>query len=58
MNSDKTLIKVPWSKVALLIATLIKSAKGGLSKEEGEELLAQLADVVVHLAVHRASDRD
>lgn len=48
---------MPWSKVGVLIATLIKSARGGISKEE-EELLEQLADVVAHLAVHRAAGRD
>ena len=50
MTSDKILVKVPWSKVALLIATLIRSAKGGITREESEELLEQLGDVVVHLA--------
>jgi hypothetical protein len=58
MNQQQVLIRVPWSKVGMLIATLIKSARGGISKEESEELLEQLADVVAHLAVHRAADRD
>lgn len=51
MNSDKILIKVPWSKVAILIATLIRSAKGGITKEESEELLEQMGEIIVHLAV-------
>lgn len=51
MNSDKILVKVPWSKVALLIATLVRSAKGGITREESEELLEQLSDIIVHLAV-------
>jgi len=51
MNSDKILVKVPWSKVALLVATLIRSAKGGITKDEAEELLEQLGDIIVHLAV-------
>jgi hypothetical protein len=51
MNSDKILVKVPWSKVALLIATLVRSAKGGITKDEAEELLEQLGDIIVHLAV-------
>jgi hypothetical protein len=50
MNSDKILVKVPWSKVAILIATLVRSAKGGISKDEAEELLEQLSDIIVHLA--------
>lgn len=51
MNSEKILVKVPWSKVAILIATLVKSAKGGISRDEAEELLEQLSDIIVHLAV-------
>lgn len=50
-SSDKILVKVPWSKVALLIATLIRSAKGGITKDEAEELLEQLGEIIVHLAV-------
>jgi hypothetical protein len=49
--NEKIIVKVPWSKVAMLIATLIKSAKGGISREEAEELLEQLSDIIVHLAV-------
>jgi hypothetical protein len=45
------MIKVPWSKVALLIATLIRSAKGGITRDEAEELLEQLGDIIVHLTV-------
>lgn len=51
MNSDKILIKVPWSKVAILIGTLVRSAKGGINKDEAEELLEQLSDIIVHLAL-------
>ena len=50
MTNEKILVKIPWSKVAVLIATLVRSAKGGISKEEGEELLEQLADIIVHIA--------
>jgi len=50
MNSEKILIKVPWAKVAILIATLVRSSKGGISKDEAEELLEQLTDIIVHLA--------
>lgn len=51
MDAKQVVIRVPWSKVAVLIATLIKSAKGGISREEGEELLEQLSDIIVHIAV-------
>jgi len=50
MNTNKILVKVPWAKVAMLIGALIKSAKGGISKEEAEDLLEQLSDIVVHIA--------
>lgn len=50
MNTEKILVKVPWAKVAMLIVTLVKSAKGGISKEEAEELLEQLSDIIVHVA--------
>lgn len=50
MDSQKILIKVPWAKVVLLITALVKSAKGGITKEEAEDLLEQLADIIVHIA--------
>lgn len=49
--NEKLIVKVPWSKVALLVSTLIKSARGGITKEEAEELLEQLSEIIVHLAV-------
>jgi hypothetical protein len=49
--NEKLIVKVPWSKVALLVSTLIKSARGGINKEEAEELLEQLSEIIVHLAV-------
>lgn len=56
INTEKVIVKVPWSKVATLIVTLVKSAKGGISKAEGEELLEQLADIVIHVAVSVGKD--
>lgn len=49
--NEKLIVKVPWAKVALLVSTLIKSARGGITKEESEELLEQLSEIIVHLAV-------
>lgn len=49
--NEKLIVKVPWSKVAILVSTLIKSARGGINKEEAEELLEQLSEIIVHLAV-------
>jgi len=50
MTSEKILVKIPWAKVAILITTLVKSAKGGISKDEAEELLEKLSDIIVHIA--------
>jgi len=49
--NEKLIVKVPWAKVALLVSTLIKSARGGITKEESEELLEQLSEIIVYLAV-------
>jgi hypothetical protein len=51
MDAKQTLIRVPWGKVGVLIGMLIKSAKGGINREEAEELLEQLADIIIHLSV-------
>jgi hypothetical protein len=40
-------IKLPIVKIAKLIGTLIRSAKGGIDEAEAEDLLEQLSDVVV-----------
>lgn len=50
MDAKQIVIRVPWGKVGLLIGTLVKSAKGGISKEEAEELLEQLAEIVVYIS--------
>jgi hypothetical protein len=38
-------IKVPFGKVAAFCASLIMKAKGGISKEEGHELLAEFLEL-------------
>jgi hypothetical protein len=50
MQPEKIIVKLPWAQIARLIATLVKSARGGISKAEGEELLEQLADLLAALA--------
>jgi hypothetical protein len=50
MQPEKILVKLPWSQIARIIATLIKSARGGISREEGEELIELLAELLAALA--------
>lgn len=51
MTSEKLLIKVPWSKVAILVATLVRSAKGGINRDEAEELCELLSDIILTLGI-------
>lgn len=48
-------IKIPWARVGLLIGKLVKSARGGIDKEEAEDLLADLADIAVFIATQLGS---
>lgn len=50
MQPEKIIVKLPWAQIARLIATLIKSARGGINREEGEELLEQLSELLAALA--------
>ena len=49
MNSDKIVASVPWSKVIVLIAKLVRYSKGGISKEEGADLAEDLLLIVADL---------
>lgn len=40
-------IKIPWASVGLLIGKLVKSARGGIDKDEAEDLLGDLAEITV-----------
>lgn len=48
--SEPVKIKIPFGKVAAFVSKLLVKSKGGLTKEEGEEILADfielLADVL------------
>jgi len=44
-------IKIPWIKVGLLIGKLVKAAKGGIDKEEAQDLLGDLAEIAAHIAL-------
>jgi len=44
-------IRIPWVRVGMLIGKLVKAAKGGIDKEEAEDLLSDLAEIAVQIAV-------
>lgn len=44
-NQTGVKIKIPFGKVAAFCASLIVKAKGGISKEEGHELLAEFLEL-------------
>ena len=50
MTGKEVLIKLPFVRIAALIVKLIKLSKGGLTKEEGLELLEDLADIAFDVA--------
>jgi hypothetical protein len=51
-------IKLPIVKIAKLIGTLIRSAKGGIDEAEAEELLEQLSDLVVIIITQIAKSKE
>lgn len=44
--SDQTKVKIPFGKVAAFAAKLVVKAKDGFTKEEGEEILADLVELL------------
>jgi hypothetical protein len=42
-------IKVPWIMIGALLGKLVKSAKGGIDKDEAEDLLTDLAEIAVFI---------
>lgn len=42
MNTE-VLVKVPWTEVVIVVSKLIKFSKGGISRDEGKELVSLLA---------------
>lgn len=42
-------IKVPWIMIGALLGKLVKSAKGGIDKDEAEDLLTDLAEIAVYI---------
>lgn len=41
--SSEFIVKVPWTEVVIVVSKLIKFSKGGISKDEGKELVSLLA---------------
>ena len=41
MNTE-VLVKVPWTDVVIVVSKLLKFSKGGISKDEGKELVSLL----------------
>jgi len=51
VQSDKIVSAIPIVKVFKLIGKLLKLSKGGLTKEEGLDLLDDLAEIASDLAM-------
>jgi anti-anti-sigma regulatory factor len=51
-------IKLPIVKIAKLIGTLVKSAKGGIDDAEAQELLEQLSDLIVIIVTQIAKTKE
>ena len=48
--STELLVKVPWTDVVIVVSKLIKFSKGGISKDEGKELVSLLAVLGAQIA--------
>ena len=49
MRADN--IKLPWSQIGMLIGKLVKSSRGGIDKQEAEDLLGDLADIITFITI-------
>jgi hypothetical protein len=47
-------IKIPFGKVAAFCASLIIKSKGGISKEEGQQLLAEFLELFAEVLSENA----
>ena len=48
-NQPGVKIKISFGKVASFVVKLFAAAKGGISKEEGHELLAELVELLAEV---------
>jgi hypothetical protein len=53
--SEQVKIKIPFGKVASFAASLVVKARGGISKEEGHEILAELMELLADVLAENAS---
>ena len=44
-------ITIPWVRVGMLLGKLVKSARGGINKDEAEDLLTDLAELATMIAL-------
>ena len=49
-------IKLPWSQIGLLIGKLVKVSRGGINKDEAEDLLGDLADIITFITLQIGND--
>jgi len=52
--SEQVKIKIPFGKVAAFAASLVVKARGGISKEEGHQILAELMELLADVLVENA----
>lgn len=55
MSTQGVKIKIPFGKVAAFAASLVVKARGGISKEEGQQLLAEFMELLADVLAENAS---
>jgi hypothetical protein len=55
MSTQGIKIKIPFGKVAAFAASLVVKARGGISKEEGQQLLAEFMELLADVLAENAS---
>jgi hypothetical protein len=53
--SEQVKIKIPFGKVASFAASLVVKARGGFTKEEGHQILAELMELLADVLAENAS---
>jgi hypothetical protein len=55
MSTQGVKVKIPFGKVAAFAASLVVKARGGFSKEEGQQLLAEFMELLAGVLAENAS---
>lgn len=55
MSTQGVKIKIPFGKVATFAASLVVKARGGFTKEEGQQLLAEFMELLADVLAENAS---